>query len=512
MEILWLIIAVISGLLVGGVIVWLISRSRIAMLNERLAVFQQELANARIDLDQKNEIISRLNQSVTRLETTLEHERKAADEKLTLLNDATLKLRDAFTALSAEALKSNNQSFLELAKATLEKYQAEAKGDLEQRQKAVENLVTPIKQSLEKVDTHVRELEKARQHAYGSLTEQVKSLISTQEKLQSETGNLVKALRAPTVRGNWGEIQLKRVVEIAGMLEHCDFYQQQTVLTEDGRFRPDVIVRLPGGKNIVVDAKAPLKAYLEALEAANDDQRLVKLKEHAQQIRSHVSKLSAKSYWDQFQPTPEFVVLFLPGETFRYQMKNTDHFPDLPTTAHLKAYIKLHDFAGLKRITQASPNASAELVFSVQSIPVQPILPNLTAHIQSANTNPTTDDTITLQIIVENNGEVLCPPSALALEIDGVEKKIFSIPELASYARHSFAANIGTLSSGSHTVAALADKNNDVFESDENDNSASITLNVSPALRTNVTLRITNIAQTVFVLPLPRQRFLSCFL
>ncbi|OHB37660.1 MAG: recombinase RmuC [Planctomycetes bacterium GWF2_39_10] len=316
MEILWLIIAVISGLLVGGVIVWLISRSRIAMLNERLAVFQQELANARIDLDQKNEIISRLNQSVTRLETTLEHERKAADEKLTLLNDATLKLRDAFTALSAEALKSNNQSFLELAKATLEKYQAEAKGDLEQRQKAVENLVTPIKQSLEKVDTHVRELEKARQHAYGSLTEQVKSLISTQEKLQSETGNLVKALRAPTVRGNWGEIQLKRVVEIAGMLEHCDFYQQQTVLTEDGRFRPDVIVRLPGGKNIVVDAKAPLKAYLEALEAANDDQRLVKLKEHAQQIRSHVSKLSAKSYWDQFQPTPEFVVLFLPGETF----------------------------------------------------------------------------------------------------------------------------------------------------------------------------------------------------
>ena len=139
--------------------------------------------------------------------------------------------------------------------------------------------------------------------------------------------------------------------------------------------------------------------------------------------------------------------VFLPGETFRYQMKNTDHFPDLPTTAHLKAYIKLHDFAGLKRITQASPNASAELVFSVQSIPVQPILPNLTAHIQSANTNPTTDDTITLQIIVENNGEVLCPPSALALEIDGVEKKIFSIPELASYARHSFAANIGTLSS-----------------------------------------------------------------
>ena len=316
MEYFWLIIAAVGGVLVGGVIIWLISRAHSKMLHERLVAVQQELVNAQADLNQKNEKISELNQSIVRLETTLEHERKADKENKAILDNFTQKFRDAFKALSAEALKSNNQSFLDLAKATLEKYQVEAKGDLDQRQKAVENLVTPIKQSLEKVDTHVRELEKARQLAYGTLTEQVKSLISTQEKLQSETGNLVKALRTPTVRGNWGEIQLKRVVEIAGMLEYCDFYQQQTVLTEDGRLRPDVIVRLPGGKNIVVDAKTPLKAYLEALESQDDEQRLYKLKEHAQQIRSHMAKLSAKSYWDQFQPTPEFVILFLPGEMF----------------------------------------------------------------------------------------------------------------------------------------------------------------------------------------------------
>ena len=316
MEIHWLVIAMVTSVLLGTVITWLLCRVRIVTLREQYIATQKDLSNARTVLDHQKETISHLNRVIVRLETTLTHERKTANEKLGILNDATMKLSDAFKALSSEALRSNNQSFLDLAKITLEKYQTEAKGDLEQRQKAVEQLVAPIKQSLDKVDTQIQELEKARHHAYGSLTEQVKSLIYTQEKLQSETGNLVNALRTPAVRGHWGEIQLKRVVEIAGMLEYCDFYQQQTVTTEDGRLRPDMLVRLPGGKNIVVDAKTPLQAYLDALESVNDEQRLSRLKSHAQQIRTHMSKLSAKSYWEQFQPTPEFVVLFLPGEIF----------------------------------------------------------------------------------------------------------------------------------------------------------------------------------------------------
>ncbi|MEK7358837.1 MAG: DNA recombination protein RmuC, partial [Planctomycetota bacterium] len=316
METYWLAIASAGGLLAGGAIAWFIAKSQTTLVKDRLLTAQNDLASARVDLEQKNKQISELTQMIARLETTLEHERKASGEKLSILNDATMKLRDTFSALSAEALKSNNQSFLEMARATLEKYQSEAKGDLEMRQKAVETLVSPIKQSLDKVDVQIQELEKARMLAYGSLTEQVKSLMTTQEKLQSETGNLVKALRSPTVRGHWGEIQLKRVVEMAGMLEYCDFYEQQSVTTDGGRLRPDVLVRLPGGKNIVVDAKAPLKAYLDALESTTDEQRLSRLKEHAQQIRTHITQLSAKSYWDQFQPTPEFVVLFLPGEMF----------------------------------------------------------------------------------------------------------------------------------------------------------------------------------------------------
>ena len=243
-------------------------------------------------------------------------EQKQAREKLALLDDAKRQLADAFKALAADALKSSNTSFLELAKTQLEKFQESAKGDLEKRQTAIDELVKPVRESLGKVDAKLQEIEKGRIEAYSGLTEQVRTLAETQKELRGETANLVKALRRPQARGRWGEIQLRRVVEMAGMLEHCDFLQQQSTEGENGRLRPDLVVCLPGHKNIVVDSKAQLEAYLEAIEAPDDETRAAKFKDHARQVRNHIVALGRKSYFEQFDFTPEFVVLFLPGEVF----------------------------------------------------------------------------------------------------------------------------------------------------------------------------------------------------
>jgi len=286
------------GLLFGIVLAWLALRSQTVALRARLSLMEKELAAAKADLARLLDDQKKLLEGRARLESTLELERKSSNEKIELLTKAGEDLQNAFKALAADALKSNNLSFLQIAQETLKRFQSEAKGDLEARQKAVADLVAPVRESLCKVDAQIQQMEVARGEAYGDLKAQVQSLIVTQKELQSETGNLVRALRTPNVRGRWGEIQLRRVVEIAGMLP------------------PDLVVKLPGGKHVVVDAKTPLQAFLDAFETTDEQARRACLENHARQVRDHINTLSSKKYWEQFDSTPEFVVMFLPGETF----------------------------------------------------------------------------------------------------------------------------------------------------------------------------------------------------
>ncbi|MDQ1396404.1 MAG: recombination protein RmuC [Acidimicrobiaceae bacterium] len=267
-----------------------------------VAAIRAELAAARTDL--------------VRAQADLDHERRAGAEKLAVLESAERQLADTFSSLSSQALARNSQAFLELAATSFERVQAEARGDLDQRRQAVEHMVAPLKESLAKVDAQLHGLEVAREQAYATLTEQVRTLGVTQEKLRSETANLVTALRSPSVRGRWGELQLRRVVELAGMVRHCDFVEQASAMSDDGMRRPDMIVNLPGGKHVVIDAKVPLQAYLEAAEAVDETTKILRLRDHARQLRSHIDALSAKTYWAQFDPCPDFVVLFIPGESF----------------------------------------------------------------------------------------------------------------------------------------------------------------------------------------------------
>ena len=338
MEYILPIAMLVIGLAVGCLATWLVIRSKTdhaydrgkseaaverAALDERLRASQQDVEELKGEaqalegkVDTYRTTITGLEADKSRLTETIQQQQNQLREKLALLDDAKQKLTDAFKALASDALKSSNQSFLQLAKENLEKFQETAKGDLDKRQQAINELVKPVKESLEKVDTKIQQLEKAREGAYEGLKEQVKSLLDSQKELRSETSNLVRALRRPQVRGRWGEIQLKRVVEMAGMLDRCDFFEQQSTDTEEGRLRPDLLVRLPANKNIVVDSKAPLDAYLDAIEAPDEETRTKKLKDHARQVKDHILALGKKSYFAQFDPTPEFVVLFLPGEVF----------------------------------------------------------------------------------------------------------------------------------------------------------------------------------------------------
>jgi DNA recombination protein RmuC len=252
-----------------------------------------------------------------RLRSELEKDRAVHAERLAAYQDAEAKLRDAFQALSADALKTNNEAFLSLAETRMREARTEAAGDIDARKKAIEDLLAPMANTLEQVDREIKDSERRRVESGAQLMQRIASLDTAGQGLRDETRRLTDALKRPGVRGRWGELQLKRVVELAGMIEYCDFMEQHTMQGgDDERIRPDVIVRLPGGKRIVIDAKAPLDAYLRALEAPDEIARQNLLGEHAKQVRNHISQLSAKSYFEKVASTPEFVVMFLPGEMF----------------------------------------------------------------------------------------------------------------------------------------------------------------------------------------------------
>ncbi len=260
--------------------------------------------------------VTRLREDNARLTSQLETQQAAFEEKERILEDVRSQFEATFKSLAGDVLRSSSSEFLKLAETRFKTLHTKASSELEKREKAVESLVRPIRETLDKTDQHIRKMDKERHEAFGSLSQHLEFMAKAQEQLQGETRNLVKALRRPEVRGQWGELTLKRLVELAGMVEHCDFEQQHSVDTEQGKQRPDMVVRMPGGREIIVDAKAPMDGYLGAVEANDDSERGLELQRHARNVRGRVRELSSKGYWQQFPRSPDFVVLFIPGDQF----------------------------------------------------------------------------------------------------------------------------------------------------------------------------------------------------
>lgn len=331
-------ILVFAGFLSGAVLAWLIAANRIksqataeiqetqrrANLAEgRASVLEATIAELRGQIRRSEENTENLRcqldlerSAKVRAETEFKETNLRLQEERNTLAEAKTRLTDVFKALAGDALGKSNESFLTLARETFEKVLAEAKGDLGQRQQAIDGLIKPLTENIQKFEEHIRGLEKSRQEAYTSLEGHLKTLTGTQEQLQKETANLVTALRNPQVRGRWGEMTLRRVVELAGMSDYCDFTEQVSVTSETGRIRPDLIIHLPAEREIVVDAKVSLEAYLDAVASDSEHLRKEALSRHAGHIRAHMNALAGKSYWEQFDKAPEFVVMFIPGESF----------------------------------------------------------------------------------------------------------------------------------------------------------------------------------------------------
>ncbi|MDD4891693.1 MAG: DNA recombination protein RmuC [Phycisphaerae bacterium] len=285
------------------------AETQAAQLKELLAQSQSAADGLRDQLDAER---SARTQAITRLEEGV----KSIDEQKRLLASDREQLSNVFKSLSADALRTNSEDFRKQAQVTLGAFLEQAKGDIGKREEAIKGLVSPLEKSLTRLDEQVRQIESERQKAYGGLRDYLTTVTTTQEKLQAETRKLVSALSEPRARGAWGELTLRRVVEVAGMSDHCDFSEQVNVDGDEGRLRPDMVIKLPGGRQIVVDAKAPMDAYLTALAAENEEDRKAAMEHHARQIRQHLQQLGNKRYWEALQPTPEMVVLFVPGESF----------------------------------------------------------------------------------------------------------------------------------------------------------------------------------------------------
>ncbi|MGD8559426.1 MAG: DNA recombination protein RmuC [Gammaproteobacteria bacterium] len=313
----------VACLLVGGLIVYLQRQGKINALRETNAA----------------------------LTATLESERQAADARIAELEKARSKLAETFGALSNEALKANSVEFLKLAKENLKQYQMQAQNELNQKEKSFENLVKPIKETLEKTEKQIRQMEHERKEAHGALTQHLQTMMEAHQALQGETRNLVNALRRPEVRGQWGELTLKRLAELAGMVEHCDFYEQEHTTTGEGALRPDMIVRMPGGREIVVDVKTPLDAYISAVETTDETLRAQHLQRHTKNVRERVKELSSKHYWSQFKQSPDFVVLFIPGEQFLSSALDND--------------AGLMEFAMKQKVILATPTSMVALMRAI---------------------------------------------------------------------------------------------------------------------------------------------------
>jgi DNA recombination protein RmuC len=304
MDVTSVLVAVLT-LLAGLAAGMALHRGTAAALAAERDALRAERDRLRADLAAADERSRRAEADLARAGAALEHQREGEQ-----------RLREAFEALGAEALRRNSEAFVALAEARLRQATSEAHGDLTQRQQAIEALVAPLRETLGKVESQIQAVEKDREGAYQALLAQIGTMRQTSEQLRLETQQLVSALRAPHVRGRWGEMQLRRVVEAAGMVEHCDFEEQATSSTDDGLLRPDLVVRLAGGKNVVIDAKVPFAGYLQAMEARDEATREERRRAHARHLREHIDRLSAKAYWERFDPTPEFVVLFVPADTF----------------------------------------------------------------------------------------------------------------------------------------------------------------------------------------------------